>query len=84
MVHEVPGITPDVLSFADEVVGRGFTVVLPHLFGDPGAPSSTGRILTSIARVCVSREFIKLKAGVASPVTGWPFRFASTETAPSQ
>ena len=71
VVHEVPGITPDVLSFADEAVGRGFTVVLPHLFGDPGAPSSTGRILTSIARVCVSREFTKLKAGVASPVTGW-------------
>jgi dienelactone hydrolase len=71
IVHEIPGITPEVLRFADEVVDRGFTVVLPHLFGDPGAPATTGHILKSIVRVCVSKEFTKLKAGVASPVTDW-------------
>ncbi len=71
IVHELPGITPEVVAFAEEVVGRGFTVVLPHLFGDPGAPASTVRIVKAIAQVCVSREFTKLKAGVASPVTDW-------------
>jgi dienelactone hydrolase len=71
VVHEIPGITPEVVRFADEVVARGFTVVLPHLFGDPGAAASTGAILKSIAQVCVSREFTKLKAGVTSPVTDW-------------
>ena len=71
IVHEIPGITPEVLAFADEVVDRGFTVVLPHLFGDPGAPASTGRIVRAIGRVCVSREFTKLRAGVTSPVADW-------------
>jgi dienelactone hydrolase len=71
IVHEIPGITPEVLRFAEEVVDRGFTVVLPHLFGDPGAPATTTRILRAIAQVCVSSEFTKLKAGVASPVTDW-------------
>jgi len=71
VVHEVPGITPEVLTFAEEVVDRGFTVVLPHLFGQPGAPASTGTILRAIARVCVSSEFTKLKAGVTSPVADW-------------
>ena len=38
IVHEIPGITPAVLAFAAEVVAAGFTVVLPSLFGEPGAP----------------------------------------------
>lgn len=71
IVHEIPGITPEVLRFADEVVDRGFTVVLPHLFGEPGASASGGQIAKAIAQVCVSREFTKLRAGVASPVTDW-------------
>ena len=29
VVHEVPGITPAVLAFAEEVVAAGFTVVMP-------------------------------------------------------
>ena len=37
LVHELPGITPEVITFADEVVEAGFTVVMPHLFGTPGA-----------------------------------------------
>ncbi|MGZ4493667.1 MAG: dienelactone hydrolase family protein [Nocardioides sp.] len=35
VIHEIPGITPDVIAFADEVVAQGFTVVMPRLFGDP-------------------------------------------------
>ncbi|HET7761537.1 MAG TPA: dienelactone hydrolase family protein [Phycicoccus sp.] len=71
VVHEIPGITPEVLAFAEEVVDRGFTVVLPNLFGEPGAPATGRRIAGSIARVCVSREFTLLRAGVTSPVAGW-------------
>jgi dienelactone hydrolase len=71
VIHEIPGITPEVLGFAEAVVTRGYTVVLPHLFGRPGAAATTGEILRSIGQVCVSREFVKLRAGVASPVTGW-------------
>ncbi|HYO85324.1 MAG TPA: dienelactone hydrolase family protein [Dermatophilaceae bacterium] len=71
IVHEIPGITPEVLRFATEVADRGYTVVLPHLFGDPGARGTTSQIVKSIARVCVSNEFTKLKAGVTSPVADW-------------
>lgn len=78
IVHEIPGITPEVLRFAEEVVDRGYTVVLPHLFGQPGASATTGRIVKAVARVCVSSEFTKLKAGVTSPVADWLRSLART------
>jgi dienelactone hydrolase len=71
VVHEIPGITPEVLRFAEEVVDRGYTVVMPHLFGEPGAPATTGRIVKAIGRVCISREFTKLRAGATSPIADW-------------
>jgi dienelactone hydrolase len=71
VIHEIPGITPAVLEFADEVVARGFTVVMPSLFGRPGAPSSTLEILKSIASVCVSREFTMFALGRTTPVAAW-------------
>ena len=36
VVHEIPGITPAVMKFADEVVDAGFTVVMPLLIGEVG------------------------------------------------
>mgnify|MGYP001586322623 FL=1 len=42
VVHEVPGITPLVTRFADEVVERGFTVVMPSLVGTHGQERSNG------------------------------------------
>ena len=38
VVHEIPGITPKVIEFADDVVAAGFTVVMPSLLGTPGRP----------------------------------------------
>ena len=43
VIHEIPGLTPDVIGFAEEVVAAGYTVVLPHLFGTPEAPMSRPR-----------------------------------------
>ena len=40
VVHEIPGITPLVTKFADEVVDAGFTVVMPSLLGTPGKEPS--------------------------------------------
>lgn len=71
VIHEIPGITPDVLGFADEVVAAGFTVVLPHLFGRPGAPMTGLEVARSFAQVCVSREFTKLARRQTTPVAGW-------------
>lgn len=36
LVHEIPGITPKVLAYAEDVVAAGFTVVMPSLVGTPG------------------------------------------------
>jgi dienelactone hydrolase len=70
VVAEIPGITPSVVAFADRVVDRGLTAVLPHLFGVPGAPASL-RALPTIAAACVSREFTVWATGRTSPVTTW-------------
>ena len=71
VVHEVPGITPKVEAFANEVVDAGFTVVLPSLFGTPGAPQSIGNVLRVMPKVCISSQFVVLRAGRTSPVTRW-------------
>jgi dienelactone hydrolase len=71
VIHELPGITPEVVAFAEEVVDAGFTVVMPWLFGNPGAPGTVGEVLRVIPRVCVNREFTTLAAGRTSPVAGW-------------
>lgn len=71
VIHEIPGITPEVEAFAADVVDRGYTVVMPHLFGTPGAPGSTGAMMRSMGQVCVNKEFTKLKAGRTSPVADW-------------
>jgi dienelactone hydrolase len=71
VIHEIPGITPGVAAFGQEVVDAGYTVVMPSLFGTDGGrmtPLSTAR---SLGRVCVSREFTKLRTGVTTPVAGW-------------
>lgn len=71
VVHEIPGITPEVLRFANEVVEAGFTVVLPDLVGTPGKTPSGPYLATSMAKVCISREFTTMAAGQTSPIIAW-------------
>ncbi|QYJ04906.1 dienelactone hydrolase family protein [Nocardioides panacisoli] len=71
VIHEIPGLTPQVVAFAEEVVAAGFTVVLPHLFGTPGKGLSPASLATAFRQVCVRREFTKLATGTTSPVAGW-------------
>ena len=71
VIHEVPGITPKVEAFANELVDAGFTVVMPSLFGTPGVPQAIGPIVKVLARVCISSEFVTMHAGRTSPVTRW-------------
>jgi dienelactone hydrolase len=71
VVHEVPGITPKVTAFAEEVVSAGFTVVLPDLVGTPGKEMSNGYAMSSLAKVCVSKEFTAMARNKTSPIIGW-------------
>lgn len=71
VIHEVPGITPNVLRFADDVVAEHFTVVLPSLFGTPGKRRTLPYVGASVVRGCVSREFVTWATGRTSPVVSW-------------
>jgi dienelactone hydrolase len=78
VIAEIPGITADVLTFAEEVVAQGFTVVLPHLFGQVPSPAGPGAAVRTLASVCVSREFNKLRLRETSPVATWLRSLART------
>jgi len=71
VIHEAPGITPEVVGFARRLLDAGFSVVMPSLFGTPGKPISTPYILRSVTRGCVAREFATLALDRTSPITGW-------------
>ena len=42
VIHEIPGITPEVRGFGERVASAGFTVFMPTLFGVPDKPASPG------------------------------------------
>lgn len=71
VMHEIPGITPPVAAFAVRLAEEGFSVYLPHLFGEVGRPLSAAYALGQMARACISREFSMFEAGRSSPITSW-------------
>lgn len=68
VIPEVPGITPEVLSFADHLVDEGFTVVVPSPFGEPGRAESAIYGLGVIARLCVASEFRAFATNAERPI----------------
>ena len=71
VIHEIPGITPKVRRFAEEVVDRGFTVAMPILIGTPDRPATRGYLASTFAKVCVSSEFTTWAVGRTSPIIAW-------------
>lgn len=71
VIHEIPGITPKVTDFADDVVERGFTVVMPDLVGTPGKEVTLPYTAASLAKVCVSKEITAWALNRTSPITPW-------------
>jgi dienelactone hydrolase len=71
VVHEIPGITPAVLRFAEEVVASGFTVVMPLLVGEVSRDVSQGYLMGSMSKICVSREFTTMAMKKTSPVISY-------------
>jgi dienelactone hydrolase len=71
IIHEFPGIEQSLIDFAQEVVDEGFTVLLPRLFGTPGAGFSFANIAGDVAQFCVRREFSVFARGKTSPVAVW-------------
>jgi dienelactone hydrolase len=71
VVHEIPGITPAVERFANDVVAAGFTVVMPDLVGTPGRDVSGRYLASSMLKVCISREFTNMALQKTSPIISW-------------
>lgn len=72
LMHEIPGITPQVKACAERIADAGFSVFMPWMFGTPGKPLSVPYALGQMFRaICIRREFICLSRGQSSPITDW-------------
>ena len=71
VIHEIPGLTPTVIGFGEELVSAGYTVVMPDLFGEPERAMGPLSVASSLRQVCVSREFVVLATRRTSPIAGW-------------
>jgi dienelactone hydrolase len=71
VIHEVPGLHPEVIAFGRRVVDAGFTVYMPSLFGTPGKEFGWGYTFRTMPQVCVAREFATFALDRTSPITGW-------------
>ena len=77
VMHEVPGISTEVLRFARKVADAGFTVFLPHLFGVLGKATNELTRLRELAKLCISREWHVLAENRSSPIADWLRALAS-------
>ena len=67
IMSELAGFAPGLLMFADRLVAHGYQVYLPWMFGPFGQRAP----LRNAMRLCISREFAHLRAGVSAPITLW-------------
>ena|SRR5215211_1327906 len=75
IMHEVPGISAEVVRFARRVADAGFTVFMPRLFGPVGVKTTPFNRVAELLRICISCEFHVLAENRSSPITGG-LRFA--------
>jgi len=71
ILHELGGLNPETIEFADRLVDRGFCVHLPLLFGKAGQTMSGLRMLRDAIRFCISREWRAIALGEARPIASW-------------
>ena len=71
VIHEIPGITPRVAAFANDVAQAGFTVVMPSLIGTPGRAVSGAYGAASMVKLCIAREFTHWAIQQTSPIIAW-------------
>lgn len=72
IIHEIPGLHPLVIRFADHVAEAGMTVFLPSLFGTPGKPVTRNYALGQmLANICIHREFHVWSTRKSSPIVEW-------------
>ncbi len=67
ILHELPGMTPECLRYANSVVDNGFTVYLPLFFGKQG---ETNTVKNSL-QICISKEFKIWSKNESGRITDW-------------
>jgi dienelactone hydrolase len=67
LMPELAGFSPGLLQFAARLQEACMRVYVPWLFGPFGQRAP----LRNVMRLCISREFANLRAGVSAPVTAW-------------
>jgi dienelactone hydrolase len=78
-MHELPGMEPECVELARFIAAQGFTVFMPLLFGEAGAPPATKALF---AKVCISREFRCFAKNESSPITLWLRSLCATRIRP--
>ncbi|MEO8113247.1 MAG: dienelactone hydrolase family protein [Phenylobacterium sp.] len=72
VIHEMPGLHPAVVRFADRVAEAGMTVFCPKLFGVAGRPAGHPLgMATMLGGICIRREFNVWAADKSSPIVDW-------------
>lgn len=72
VIHEMPGLHPGVVAFADRVAAAGLSVYCPNLFGEAGRPAGHPLgLATMIGGICVRREFNVWASDRSSPIVDW-------------
>jgi dienelactone hydrolase len=67
VLHELPGLSPACIEFAERLVADRFRVFLPLLFGSPCDDS----VCRAIKQPCLRREFHLFAIGATSPIATW-------------
>lgn len=67
VLHELPGLAQSCVDFSQRLIARGFEVFMPLLIGRP----LSRQPLLNLARLCISAEFARLRAGESAPLTEW-------------
>jgi dienelactone hydrolase len=72
VIHEMPGLHPLVIRFADRVAAAGMTVFCPSLFGEPGREVTPWHSLgVMLNGICIRREFSVWATDRSSPIVDW-------------
>lgn len=72
VIHEMPGLHPLVVRFADRIVEAGMTAFLPSLFGKPGKVATPAYAMREIFKaICIRREFDVWSSDRSSPIVDW-------------
>src|ERR1700712_2651861 len=71
LLPEIPGLIPAVMGLANHLVDAGFTVAVPSIYGAPGRPFSAGYALTTIAKACITAEFMAFARRADRPIASY-------------